>query len=162
MTRVAPLRMFVASLMASMAFWTVAAICLVLPVAQTPYVHADGSPDNAPVRAVGVLIMLSPLLLAVLTAAIFISAFVLQRFKRLSPRSIATMVVTASLGVATLLVIDRHFGWRDQLYYLAGFFSFLLTAFTTSAAVWWKVARAASSISPACDPQIDSLPQQTR
>lgn len=140
MHRVAPLRRFVASLLASMTFCCAALVCLGVDVAQTPYIHADGSPDNTPARGLGVLIMISPLLIALLTAAMLISTTVLQRFNRLSPRSLAAMVGMVSFGVAALLVLDRPFGWRDQLYYFAGFFAFLLAAFGISAAVWWKVA----------------------
>ena len=140
MTRVAPLRRFVASLLASVALCGIVLACLGWHEAQTPYAHSDGSPDNAPARGLGVLIMISPLLIALLTAAVFISASTLQRFKRLSPVSLATMVVTVSFGMAALLVLDRPLGWRDQLYYFAGFFAFLLAAFGISAAVWWRVA----------------------
>lgn len=143
MTRVAPLRRFAASLLASMAFCCVVLVCLGWDVSQTPYVHADGSPDNTPARGLGVLIMISPLLIALLTAAMWISTTVLQLFKRLSPISLAAMVVMVSFCMAALLVLDRPFGWRDQLYYLTGSLAFLLAAFGMSAAVWWKVATSA-------------------
>ena len=132
-------RMLFASLAAAFAFLAVPACCL-LSVVLTPYMNADGTPDNAPVRAAGILILISPLIFILLTAATFFITALLQRFNRLAPRSLATIAVATSLCLAVLMVLSRPFRWQDQLYYMACFSVFLLATFGTSAVVWWKIA----------------------
>ena len=131
--------MLFASLGAAIAFEAVAAFGI-LPAVLTPYMNADGTPDNAPVRAAGILILIAPLIFMLLTAATFFIAALLQRFNRLTPRSLATITVATSVCLAIPMVLSRPFGWRDQLHYAAGFFVFLLAMLGTSAVVWWKVA----------------------
>ncbi|EHL21204.1 hypothetical protein KYG_19158 [Acidovorax sp. NO-1] len=131
--------MLFASLGAAIAFLSIAAFCI-LPAVQTPFMNADGTPDNAPIRGAGILILISPLIFVLLSAGTFSIAALLQRFNRLTPRSLATIAVATSLCLAVLMVLSRPFGWRDQLYYMACFSVFLLVTFGTSTLVWWKIA----------------------
>ena len=132
-------RMFYASLASAVAFLVVLAIgCYV--VTQTPYQNLDGTPDNAPIRAVGVLLFISPALFVIVTVLAFVSALVLQRLKQLRPRVLAGIVAIISVGLGFVMVLDRPFGWHDRLYYFVGFSGLILATLSISTVVWWKVA----------------------
>ena len=134
-------RFLLASIAASGAFFVVAFIIgLVSSWFEMPYMRPDSTPDNAPIRAAGILIMLSPLIFVLLTALVFFTTLSLQSIRRLTPRASLTVVVLASVGIAVLMASGRPFGWKDMLYYFCGFavINFLLLG--SAAWTWWKVA----------------------
>jgi hypothetical protein len=131
----------IASAAAAGAFFVVALIMGLLESwFGMPYTNPDGTPDNAPIRAAGILIMLSPLIFVLLTALVFFTTLLLRSIRRLTPRVLLTVVVLTSVGTAVLMVSDRPFGWKDMLYYFCGFavINFLLLG--SAAWAWWKVA----------------------
>jgi len=132
-------RMFYASLASATAFFVVPAICSYY-IMQTPNLLADGTPDNAPIRGVGVFLIISPFLFVVVTTLAFVSGVLLQHLKLLRPSVVVGGVTVLSLGLSLLMVQDRPFGWRDALYYFGGFTGLLLSTLGLSAVVWWKVA----------------------
>jgi hypothetical protein len=132
-------RMFYASLVSAAVFLVVLAIAFYIDI-QTLYQKPDGSPDNAPARAVGVLILISPALFVVFAAIAFAAAVLLQQFKQLRPLVLGIIVSVVSIGLSLLMAIDRPFGWRDVLYYFLGFAGFNLATLGLSAFVWWIVA----------------------
>jgi hypothetical protein len=134
-------RFFVASVAAAGAFLAVALIVgLVDSWFEMPYTNPDGTPDNAPIRAAGILLMLSPVLFILLTALTFFSALLLRGIGRLTPRALITVVVLASISAAFLMAVGRPFGWRDMLYYFLGFAAIIFVPSSSAAWVWWKVA----------------------
>ena len=132
-------RMFYASLASAAAFFVVAAVGSYI-VAQTPYLNPDGTPDNAPIRAVGVLLFIPPLLFFVVAGLTFASAVLLHYVQQLKPAVLAGIVVVVSVGLGFVMVLDRPFGWRDALYYFVGFTALIFATLSLSALVWWKVA----------------------
>jgi hypothetical protein len=131
----------VASVAATGAFFVVALVLgLISSWFEMPYMNPDGTPDNAPIRAAGILIMLSPLIFVLFAAVVFLTALMLQRIRRLTPRGLLTVVVLASVGTAALMVSDRPFGWKDMLYYFCGFAVTDFLLFGSAAWAWWKVA----------------------
>jgi hypothetical protein len=132
-------RIFYASLAAAAAFFVVPAVGSFI-VMQTPSVNPDGTPDNAPVRAVGVFLFLSPLLFAAVAGLTFAIALLLQYFRQLKPAVLAGVIVVVSVGLGSIMVLDRPFGWRDALYYFVGFTALIFATLSLSALVWWKVA----------------------
>ena len=132
-------RMFVASLASAAAFIAVLVAGSYIAV-QTPYLNAEGTPDNAPIRAAGILLLISPLLFVVVTSFMFAGALLLQHIKQLKPTVIAVIVSVASVGLGFVMILDRPFGWLDALYYFVGFTTFALATITVSALAWWKMA----------------------
>ncbi len=131
----------VASVAAAGAFFVVALIIgLVSSWFEMPYTNPDGTPDNAPIRAAGILIMLSPLIFVLLAALAFFTTLLLQKVRRLTPRALLTVVLLASVATAVLMVSDRPFGWKDMLYYFCGFVVINLLLLGSAAWAWWKVA----------------------
>jgi len=118
---------------------------------EIPYTNQDGTPDNAPIRAAGILLVLSPVLFVVLTALAFFSALLLQRIGRLTPRVLFVVVLFATICAAILMVSDRPFGWKDMLYYFSGFAVLIFVPSSSAAWVWWKVA-----MRPNSAPQADA------
>src|SRR5207302_1808861 len=108
-------RMFYASLASAAAILVVLAISSYI-VMQTPYQNPDGTPDNAPIRAVGIFFLISPVLFVAVAALTFAGAVLLLHLKQLRPLVLASMVTILSIGLAFLMVLDRPFGWRDALY----------------------------------------------
>jgi len=132
-------RMFYASLASAPAFFVVLAVGSYI-VTQTPYQNLDGTPDNAPMRGVGIFFLISPILFVVVTALTFTIALLLQHLKQLRPPVLASLVTMVSISLGFLMVLDRPFGWRDALYYFVGFAGLILGTLGLSAFVWWKVA----------------------
>lgn len=139
-------RLFYASLASSVAFLGTLGVVAFLGT-QIEYVTADGMPDNAPIRAVGLLIFMSPFVLLVATLAAFLGAVMLQGSGKLRPRVIAFIVSIASVGIGAVMAFDRPFGWRDAMYYFAGFTFMLFTVLGASALVWWHTATWANNSS---------------
>jgi hypothetical protein len=131
--------MFYASLASAAAFFVVPAVGSYI-VTQTPSLNPDGTPDNVPVRAVGVLLFMSPFLFVVVAGLTFAGAVLLQRIGQLKPAVLTGIVAVVSVGLAFVMVLDRPFGWRDALYYFVGFAALILSTLSLSALVWWKVA----------------------
>jgi len=131
--------MFYASLASAAAILVVLAISSYI-VMQTPYQNPDGTPDNAPIRAVGIFFLISPVLFVAVAALTFAGAVLLLHLKQLRPLVLASMVTILSIGLAFLMVLDRPFGWRDALYYFVGFAGLNLATLGLSALVWWRVA----------------------
>jgi hypothetical protein len=132
-------RIFYASLAAAAAFFVVPAVGSFI-VAQTPSLNPDGTPDNAPIRAVGVFLIISPLLFVAVAGLTFAIALLLQYFRQLKPAVVVGIVAVVSIGLGFVMVLDRPFGWRDALYYFVGFTALILVTLSLTAFVWWKVA----------------------
>lgn len=129
-------RMFFASLGSAVVFMTIAAIAAYLEM-RTPSLNPDGTPDNAPIRAIGVLIIISPLLFGVITGIFYAGGLILKALGHLKPLVIAGLVPLASVVLGFLMILDRPFGWRDQLHYFVGFTSIWLLVLGPSTLLWW-------------------------
>jgi hypothetical protein len=140
MSRVATSRMFVASLASTAAFFLVPIVGMFIDWANGPYVSPDGSPDNAPIRAAGLFMVLSPAIFLAVAVATFAIALFLQRLKLLRPRVLTIMVALLGVTLALIMVLDRPFGWEDRLYYFLGFLALIVATLGISSFVWWKVA----------------------
>src|SRR6267143_3507274 len=134
------LRLLVASLASAAAFFVVPAIGLVIGWSQMPYLNADGTPDNAPVRVAGVFILLSPVLFVLITAFAFFGGLLLRRFGQLKPKALLFVVVLLSVSAGTLFARDMPFGWKDALISFVAFAALVFVASGLSAFAWWKVA----------------------
>jgi hypothetical protein len=131
-------RMFLASLGSAVLFMAIASIAAYLEM-QTPSQNPDGTPDNAPIRAIGILIILSPLLLGVITGIFFAGGLTLKALGHLKPLVLAGLVPLASIVLGFLMILDRPFGWRDQLHYFVGFTGIWLLVLVPSTLLWWWV-----------------------
>jgi len=131
--------MLYASLASAATFLVVLAIGGYI-VTQIPYQKFDGTPDNAPIRAVGVVLFISPVLFLMVTVFTFVTALFLQRLKQLRPQVLVGIVTVISVGLGFVMVLDRPFGWHDRLYHFVGFAGLILATLSISAVVWWKVA----------------------
>src|SRR5437879_8657556 len=87
------LRLLAASLASAAAFFAVPAVGFMIGWSQMPYLNADGTPDNAPVRGAGVFILLSPVLFVLITAFAFFGGLLLRRFGQLKPKALLLIVV---------------------------------------------------------------------
>ena len=132
-------RMFYASLASAAAFFVVPAISSYISM-QTPYLSPHGSPDNAPARVIGILVLIASLLFVLVASLAFGGAVLLRRLGQLKPTVLTAIVIVAGLSPALFMVLDRPFGWADMAYYFAGFAALILATFGLSALVWWKVA----------------------
>ena len=105
-----------------------------------PYLNADGTPDNAPVRGAGVFILLSPVLFVLITAFAFFGGLLLRRFGQLKPKALLLIVVLLSIAGGALFARDMPFGWKDTLISFLVFAALVFVASGLSALAWWKVA----------------------
>lgn len=131
--------MFYASAASAAAFFVVPAIGCFLAM-QTPFLNLDGSPDNAPVRGVGIFILVSPIVFVAVATATFAGALLLQYVKQLRPMVLVGTVTVLSLALGVVMALDRPFGWYDALYYFVGFAASIFATLSLSSLVWWKVA----------------------
>ena len=132
------LRLFTASLAAATAFFAFPAALILAN--DWDYVRFDGTPDNAPVRGLGVLILPTPAICLLLVTTTFLGALLLRRIGQLNPRSLLAVVAIASIGAAVMMTYDRRFGLTDTLFYFGGFTSLAFCITGISAWTWWKVA----------------------
>ena len=115
MTRIPARRMFLASLVGAAAFFVVPAICVVIGFLQMPYLNADGTPDNGPVRGAAAFVLLSPALFLVIAASAFLSGRRLQRIGYLASHVLLRIVLGVSIAAGLLPALDARFGWVDAL-----------------------------------------------
>ena len=102
---IAKRRMFFASLGSAVVFMTIAAIAAYLEM-RTPSLNPDGTPDNAPIRAIGVLIIISPLLFGVITGIFYAGGLILKALGHLKPLVIAALVPLASVVLGFLMILE--------------------------------------------------------
>jgi hypothetical protein len=158
-------RFFVASVAAAAAVFVVAVLLgLAASWFEMPYTSPDGAPDNAPIRAAGIMIVLSPIIFVVLTAFVFFTTLILRAIHQLKPRMLFAIPALLSIGTAALMVSDRPFGWHDRLHYFAGFVVLLFVPAAVGAWVWWKVAmRPNTAVHPdAREASLPFSPSQSR
>ena len=137
MTLVTKRRMFLASLASAIALFVVPFILVSM---EMPYSRPDGTPDNAPLRATAILVLISPVIFVLFSFVTFVLAVFLQHLGQLKPKVLASIVVVASVGLGFVMVLDRPFGLFDALYYFAGFSVLVLATLRVAVFVWWKVA----------------------
>ncbi len=70
------------------------------------YLNPDGTPDNAPIRAIGVLIIISPLLFGVITGIFYAGGLILKALGHLKPLVIAALVPLASVVLGFLMILE--------------------------------------------------------
>jgi hypothetical protein len=145
-------RMFYASAASAAAFFVVPAIGCFLAM-QMPYLNLDSGPDNAPVRGVGIFILVSPVVFIAVATVTFVGALLLQHVKQLRPTVLAGTITVLSLGLGFLMVLDRPFGWYDALYYFVGFAASIFATLSLSILVWWKVATRTNKAVEGAGPQ---------
>ncbi len=105
-----------------------------------PELPREGVPvDNAPVRAAGVVLMLSPLLYVVTAALFFGITKAVAALRILSRRNLLALAGASSLGLGTWAAGDRQFGWHDSLVALAVFGTLAFGFLTSVAFTWWWV-----------------------
>ena len=133
-------RMFLASLASAVALFVVPVIGFILGSMEIPYMRPDGTPDNAPARATGILLLISPVVFVLFSLVTFVGAVFLQHLSQLKLKILASIVIVASVGLGFVMVLDRPFGLYDALYYFVGFSALVLATLSVSVFVWWKVA----------------------
>ena len=132
-------RLLAASIASTAALFVLPIVMMIFELTHPSAFHADGTPDNAPVRAAGIFILLSPVLFALVAFVTFFASALLGRIGQLKPRgiSIAAVVVAVLGGIA--LAYDRPFGWRDMATMFFESVGILIICTGLSAFVWWKV-----------------------
>jgi hypothetical protein len=131
--------MLKASLASAAAFFVVPAVAMIAAFFEGPSFHIDGTPDNAPIRAAGVFLVLFPALFGAVAAIAFSVSLVLRRFERLNPQSLAVVVALGTAAGALLVTADPPRGANGGMVAVilgAG----ICVALCISAVTWWKVA----------------------
>lgn len=147
-------RMFYASSASAAAFLVVPAIGCFLAM-QAQYLNLDSGPDNAPVRGVGIFMVIWPVVFVAVATLTFAGALLLQHVKQLRPPVLAGTITVVSLGLGFVMVLDRPFGWYDALYYFVGFAASVFATLSLSILVWWKVATRTNEAVKGAEPQRD-------
>jgi hypothetical protein len=132
-------KLLTASIASAAAVFVLPIIMMLFELYQPSALLADGTPDNAPVRAAGIFILLSPVLVVVVAFLTFLIGVALGRIGQLKPRGLGvTAIVVAVLG-GIALSYDRPFGWRDMATMFFESAAWLTVCTSLSAFVWWKV-----------------------
>jgi cation transport ATPase len=104
-----------------------------------------GDHDDAPFRASGALLMLSPLYVIIGTAWFMVSTWALRRFGKLTLRSLVTLSLVASLLFGVFAAVDRVDigGLGDAAFSFLVFGTIAFVCLSLGSCVWWLVRPAA-------------------
>ena len=140
-------RFILASIGGTLAILVIPFIGLLLGLRNVGSVLADGTPDNAPMRAIYALLFLLPIFAIVLFLGILVCSYLLWRFRLLSGRTVFVCIVAVSLvvGVHCGHVDCEKFGLFDGLQTFGIFFMLTFLFLSCGGYVWWRIANAGNN-----------------
>ena len=107
-----------------------------------PSTNADGTPDNAPYRAAGILLLFTPLIFCLILALWYSITRVLNSFRSLSKTSIIVCCLIVSLIIGIIFAAGgyKSFGPKDAAISFSVFAGSTFVCLFLGFLTWWSIA----------------------
>lgn len=121
---------------------------MVFPVASLIWVvvswdgrNPDGTLDNAPNRAIGLLLIISPVFLLAVFLGIFLTTTILHSRQWVTKRTVSILVLIFGSIIPVWIFVDynSYYGIGYALKSFAGTWLFFVGSLSLGAIVWWKI-----------------------